>query len=674
MSGNFTPKWRKLNSKHSSSNPSTPLSHRSVEDLERTDDPAAPLLASEPYSQPDYDSIRERGSMDEDRNKVYSTAKQLITQLSPNRQQRQYQLQQQLNEPQDYVSYEPHPADRLSSSHHPYSPNRREEPAILPRRRSVEPKSILMSSSPDHMNNPNGDYAIQILDAPHPLRHAESSPPDSPGAVETDTQPASRRGSTIEEDVCFPASPIVYMGGIDFEALEEVVREENEMLRRERHQSQSGPPGDYGNSSSEADRTSLMKDRRSSSRGRAMSLGVTGFTGFGNSLPPHSLSEWGSPTNDMPPDHMFSGLARKYTSYTEPFPESVKHEPTPYRFTFWSPFLLHTIHARTFSEIPGPGETLAGLLSRGMFWLNVLSPSDNEMRALSKIFHIHPLTSEDIRLEETREKCEVFKNYYFVCFRTFDQDPSSEMYMQPLSIYLIVMKEGIITIHFHPTQHPENVRRRIKQLRDFIQVTPDWINYAMLDDITDSFFPLIRNVEFEVDSIDELVLILKESEQTDMLRRIGHCRKKVMTLLRLLGTKADVIKTLLKRCERGEEGRSGLTSEIALYLGDVADHVQTMLQSLNHYEKISSRSHSNYLAQISIEMTQTNNEINDVLSKLTALGSILVPMNLITGLWGMNVKVPGQGKDDLVWFVAITSGMTVFIIICYLVMRRLKIV
>jgi Mg2+ and Co2+ transporter CorA len=67
-----------------------------------------------------------------------------------------------------------------------------------------------------------------------------------------------------------------------------------------------------------------------------------------------------------------------------------------------------------------------------------------------------------------------------------------------------------------------------------------------------------------------------------------------------------------------------------------------MLQSLNHYEKISSRSHSNYLAQISIETAQTNNEINDVLSKLTALGSVLIPMNLVTGLWGMNVQVPGQ--------------------------------
>ena len=69
-----------------------------------------------------------------------------------------------------------------------------------------------------------------------------------------------------------------------------------------------------------------------------------------------------------------------------------------------------------------------------------------------------------------------------------------------------------------------------------------------------------------------------------------------------------------------------------------------MTQNLNHYEKILSRSHSNYLAQISIEMTDANNQINDVLSKLTALGTVLIPMNLVTGLWGMNVHVPGQ--DD----------------------------
>lgn len=95
----------------------------------------------------------------------------------------------------------------------------------------------------------------------------------------------------------------------------------------------------------------------------------------------------------------------------------------------------------------------------------------------------------------------------------------------------------------------------------------DWINYAIIDDIVDSFAPLIRQVETEVDMIDELVLILKESEQADMLRRIGTCRKRVMSLLRLLTGKADVIKGLLKRYE-GRVGRKSI-GEIGLFMGDI---------------------------------------------------------------------------------------------------------
>ena len=55
-------------------------------------------------------------------------------------------------------------------------------------------------------------------------------------------------------------------------------------------------------------------------------------------------------------------------------------------------------------------------------------------------------------------------------------------------------------------------------------------------------------------------MILKGVEQNDMLRRIGTCRKKVMGLLRLMGSKADVVKGLAKRCN--ENWRMAPTSDI----------------------------------------------------------------------------------------------------------------
>jgi magnesium transporter len=272
----------------------------------------------------------------------------------------------------------------------------------------------------------------------------------------------------------------------------------------------------------------------------------------------------------------------------------------------------------------------------------------------------------------------------FVSFRSFEQDLYSPDYMSPVNFYNVVCRECILTFHFTPTPHPSHVLRRIKQLKDFITVTPDWINYAVIDDITDSFAPLVSTIELEVDSIDELVLILKESEQSDMLRRIGHCRKKVMIMLRLLNSKADVVKGLIKRFEdRVKDGQMGgceavvnslsgfnINHDVALYLGDIQDHIITMLQNLNHYETILSRSHSNYLAQISIELSQTSNVTNDVVGRLTTFATILLPMNVVTGLFGMNVKVPGRDEQDFVWFFWIVGALALFAVVCLAFAKR----
>lgn len=316
---------------------------------------------------------------------------------------------------------------------------------------------------------------------------------------------------------------------------------------------------------------------------------------------------------------------------------------------------------------------------RPTFWLDILCPTDAEMRVISKAFGIHALTAEDILMEEAREKVELFRNYYFINYRTFEQDQNSDNYLEPVNMYVVVFREGVLSFHFSQSPHPANVRRRIRQLKDYLILTSDWISYAIIDDITDVFQPLIQSIEDEVDDIDETILRMHSSTSElqfegnesknppasfdekasnpdsptqpsgiDMLRRVGAGRKKVMGLYRLLGNKADVIKGFAKRCN--EQWEVAPKSEIGLYLGDIQDHILTMTSNLSHYETLLSRAHSNYLAQINIRMNERQEKTADVLGKLTVLGTIVLPMNIICGMWGMNVKVPGQEIDNLYWF------------------------
>jgi magnesium transporter len=92
----------------------------------------------------------------------------------------------------------------------------------------------------------------------------------------------------------------------------------------------------------------------------------------------------------------------------------------------------------------------------------------------------------------------------------------------------------------------------------------------------------------------------------------------------------------------------------------------------NSIYRILARSHANYLAQINIRMNERQEQTADVLGKLTVLGTIVLPMNIITGLWGMNVWVPGQEHEaDLTWFFWITAGLLCFGCACFFIARAL---
>ena len=62
------------------------------------------------------------------------------------------------------------------------------------------------------------------------------------------------------------------------------------------------------------------------------------------------------------------------------------------------------------------------------------------------MFRIHPLTTEDIQAQESREKCEIFQHYMFISFRSFNHDSHSASYLEAVNFYIIVFKTGVLTV------------------------------------------------------------------------------------------------------------------------------------------------------------------------------------------------------------------------------------
>ncbi|KAH7104607.1 hypothetical protein BKA62DRAFT_614212 [Auriculariales sp. MPI-PUGE-AT-0066] len=181
--------------------------------------------------------------------------------------------------------------------------------------------------------------------------------------------------------------------------------------------------------------------------------------------------------------------------------------------------------------------------SQRAWWLDVSSPTWDDMRALGKLLHLHPLTLEDIVQREPREKLELFPKlgYYFVSFRAIESDRSRRKArerregdgengdegavhedLEGVSMYIVVFREGVCSFHFEDVQdHTERVRQKLLELQSTIVMSSDWICHGLLDSIVDGFFPLFHAIERETESLDSLIIRIGANTDQELQRDHG---------------------------------------------------------------------------------------------------------------------------------------------------------
>lgn len=475
------------------------------------------------------------------------------------------------------------------------------------------------------------------------------------GTAGNRTDVASIR-SSIQEDVCFPAEEPTNTYKIDFEDLEEFVAQthtktpvahpfmprftqQNEHVKKVFHDLRHGEG---------AHKASVDVNESQDAEGTNARTSVDDFNN----------------EKILGPDSSSENIQR-----------ASSHSEFQNRFTFFSSEIDETVHAPELGGLLMPDETFRDIFELGpeggVWWLDMLNPSEEEVFAICGAFRVHPLTREDITTQETREKVELFKSYYFLCFRSFySLDKESEDYLEPINVYAVVFREGLLTFSFCPNPHAANVRKRIGRLRDYVNLSADWICYALIDEIVDSFAPVLHDVENESEAIEDGIFTARFEDSRAIMQQLGTCRKRVMTLLRLLGGKADVIKGFAKKCN--ESYAMAPRGDVGLYLSDVQDHVVTMMSNLTHFEKMLARAHTNHLSQVQLAHIEMGGRSNVLLGKITVLATILVPLNLVAGLFGMNVHVPGEDAGGLGWWFGIVGVILTFSAICVGVMKKLK--
>ncbi|KAJ2183137.1 CorA metal ion transporter [Coemansia sp. RSA 551] len=317
------------------------------------------------------------------------------------------------------------------------------------------------------------------------------------------------------------------------------------------------------------------------------------------------------------------------------------------------------------------------------FWLDVSNATMHELDSLGDMFGLHPLTVEDIEQKCSRDKIDAFDDYF-------------EDHVGDDQILIVLKRNFVLTFH-SGSQHDviAGVLRRLSAIsavsaqernlpkpeygagsetgRDTDLLAglvdyPAYIAYAILDQITDQLAPKIATIEAKVDAIDELVLILSHAEHESVLQQMGEQRRQILHTWQLTQPKPDVLATLARALSGNSPSsvsstsvtRAALAAEVVQYLGDVQEHVLSAIDACVRAEAVLSRSHSNYLAKISLELSRATFDSNSTTERWTMLGTIVVPINIVTSFLGVNLKVPGQDRDDTLNFFVVLACMLIY--------------
>ncbi|KAG2375360.1 hypothetical protein C9374_009983 [Naegleria lovaniensis] len=331
------------------------------------------------------------------------------------------------------------------------------------------------------------------------------------------------------------------------------------------------------------------------------------------------------------------------------------------------------------------------------FWMDCQQCSSEDMMELQYYFNLHPLTVEDCVNNDSGEKWEAFDNYLFICIT--GQTTGRVVLNEYLPCYLnmVIFERCILTIHDKPIEGLDLLINRIEKEFEFNQkkkdhksdsnkttninttspseqhsqsffvLTPSWIFYAYLDAIVDVYVPKVDQVIRECDTVDEFTATLTLSDKEDLLWRIAFNKRRVAILRKLLLPKQKMVAFMVA----SKLPIPFLDPEAKHFLRDILDHLKQCCERLDMARDSFAQTHSNYLSRVHLDIAQHSQATDVFMNRITVFVVLLAPVTLIAGIWGMNMKVPGQGVKNLYWFFGVCSAMAVVALFMVILLRKL---
>ena len=282
------------------------------------------------------------------------------------------------------------------------------------------------------------------------------------------------------------------------------------------------------------------------------------------------------------------------------------------------------------SEVSRRDLNIRTLEKDGITWVNVERPASAELEWLEANYGFHPMALHEGMTHGEMSTIDEFDTYLFLAlhFPVFNEQIRLTLAAE---VGIFVGQDYLVTMHNGDLAPLVSLFRQCEANEDFLEATvrgsTGFLLYNIIDALIDHCGSILNKVEENVDHVE---LVVFDESSRDLVREISFVRRDVIAYQR-------IIRHLLRVMEQLEaEEYPFLKVDPEVYFGDIVDHIRSIggeLQELKEVIEGLGDAHS----------TLITHHTNQIIRILTIMSAILLPLSVISSLYGMNVRLPLAG-------------------------------
>lgn len=254
-----------------------------------------------------------------------------------------------------------------------------------------------------------------------------------------------------------------------------------------------------------------------------------------------------------------------------------------------------------------------------IIWLDCVGLANVELiKEIGRIFNLHPLALEDTINTGQRAKVDFYEDHAYVVLSMID-DATQHRYEQ---ISLFFGENFVVTFQERKGDPFDPVRRRIEasnpnRLR---ARKADYLAYALIDALVDSYFPPVDAIGDRIDAIEDEMIGHPQKHEVRLLHQL---RRNVIVLKGALFPVRDAVAGLIRA------DAPFVRAETKVYWNDTLDHTISLIELVETQRDM-------LTGLIDMHLSLSQQRTNEIISFLTIISSIFIPLTFLVGVWGMN--------------------------------------